>query len=388
MGLLLDYSVKNLAARRMTTAFTVLGMALVVFVFAAVLMLAHGLEKTLVSTGSSDNIIVLRDSATAETVSIIGRDQAGVVETQSEIATGADGKPIAASEIVVLISANKRSNGNSANVVIRGTRPEAFTLRPNVKLVEGRMFADGTSEVVAGRSVAKNFEGCGLGEHVRFAGRDWTVVGVFDAGGSGFDSELWGDVAQVQQSFRRPIFSSVTARLRDPSTFDGLKKRLESDPRLTVKVEREREYYAKQSRMTAGFIRVVGLSVTILFSLGAMIGAMITMYAAVASRTTEIATLRALGFSRFTVLRVFLAEAAVLGIFGGLLGLAAASLLSFMSVSMTNWDTFSELAFNFTVSGGIAVGALIFALVMGVAGGFLPAVRASRANIVDSLRGA
>lgn len=387
MGLLLSYSVRNLAARRMTTAFTVLGMSLVVFVFAAVLMLAHGLEKTLVATGSSDNIIVVRDAATSETVSILGRDQAGVVETQSEIALAADGKPVAASEIVVLISANKRTSGEAANVVIRGTGIEAFTLRPGVKLVSGRLFTPGTSEVVAGRSVAKNFEGCGLGEHVRFAGRDWDVVGVFDAGGSGFDSELWGDGEQVQQAFRRPIFSSVTARLGDPGSFDALKRRLEADPRLTVEVQREREYYAKQSQATASFIRVIGLTVTILFSLGAMIGAMITMYAAVASRTTEIATLRALGFSRFTVLRVFLAEATVLGILGGALGIVAASFLSFVSVSTMNWDTFSELAFSFSVSPGIAVGSLVFAIVMGIVGGFLPAVRASRADIVNSLRG-
>jgi len=388
MGLLLSYSVRNLATRRMTTAFTVLGMALVVFVFAAVLMLAYGLEKTLVSTGSSDNIIVVRDAATSETVSILSRDQADIVETQSEIAAGGEGKPVAAKEIVVLISADKRKNGEAANVVIRGSAPEAFTLRPNVKLTAGRMFTRGTSEVIAGKSVAKNFEGCGLGEHVSFAGRDWDVVGVFDAGGSGFDSELWGDADQVQQAFRRPIYSSITARLRDPSSFDALKKRLETDPRMTVEVQREREYYAKQSQATAGFIRVIGITVTILFSLGAMIGAMITMYAAVASRTTEIATLRALGFPRFTVLRVFLAEAVVLGILGGVLGLLAASFLSFVTVSTTNFDTFSELAFSFSVSPSIAIGSLVFALAMGVIGGFLPAVRASRANIVNSLRGA
>jgi ABC-type antimicrobial peptide transport system permease subunit len=386
MGLLLSYSLRNLAARRMTAAFTVIGMGLVVFVFAAVLMLAHGLERTLVSTGSSDNIIVTREAATSETVSILGRDQAGVVKTEPEIAVGPDAKALTASEIVVLISASKRSNGDAANVVIRGTGPEAFTLRQDIKLKAGRMFAPGTSEVVAGRSVAKNFEGCGLGENVRFAGRVWNVVGVFDAGGSGFDSELWGDAEQVQQAFRRPIFSSVTARLRDPGSFDAMKRRLEADPRLTVEVEREREYYEKQSRATASFIRVIGLAVTILFSMGAMIGAMITMYAAVASRTTEIATLRALGFTRFTVLRVFLAEAFLLGTLGGVLGLVAASFLSLVSVSTTNWDTFSELAFSFSVSPGIIIGSLIFAVLMGVIGGFLPAVRAARADIVNSLR--
>jgi len=297
-----------------------------------------------------------------------------------------DGLPVAANEIVVLISGTKRKNGDAANVVIRGTTPEAFVLRPEVKLVNGRMPAPGTSEVLAGASVAKNFKGCGLGEKVHFAGRDWDVVGVFDSGGRSFDSELWGDVEQVQQAFRRPIYSSITVQLRDPSRFEEFKKRLESDPRLTVEAQREREYYERQSRAGTTFIRVIGLAVTILFGLGAVFGAMITMFAAVSSRMVEIGTLRALGFSRSSVLRVFLIESLVLGLLGGALGLAAASFLSFISVSTTNWDTFSELAFRFTLSPSIILGAVLFGAIMGVVGGFLPAYRAARAGIVGSLR--
>jgi ABC-type antimicrobial peptide transport system permease subunit len=240
--------------------------------------------------------------------------------------------------------------------------------------------------VVAGRSVAKNFEGCGLGERVRFAMREWVVVGLFDTGRTGFDSELWGNVEQVQQAFRRPIYSSVTVRLQDPGTFEALKRRLEGDPRMTVEVQREKEYYAKQSQASASFIRVVGIAVTVIFSLGAMIGAMITMYATVASRTVEIGTLRALGFPRGAVLRVFLAEAVSLGLIGGAIGLGAASFLSLVSVSTTNWTSFTELAFGFALSPNVVLGSLFFAVTMGILGGLLPAARAARSEIVNSLR--
>ncbi|GAB4327485.1 MAG: ABC transporter permease [Candidatus Zixiibacteriota bacterium] len=388
MKLLFGYSLRNLALRRLTTALTVLGVGLVVFVFAAVRMMAYGLEQTLVETGSPDNAIVVRAAATSETVSIMSRDQANIIKTQPEVAVDADGSPIAVNEIVVLININKRDNNDPSNVSIRGTTSDPFKLRPNVKLVEGRMFTPGTSEVIAGSAVSRNFKGCGLGEQVRFAMRDWKVVGVFDAGGAGFDSELWGDVDQVQQAFRRPIYSSVTVKLNDPATLPALKERLESDPRMTVDVKGERQYYADQSRATATFIRIMGSVVGYIFSIGAIIGAMITMYAAVANRTTEIGTLRALGFSRARILSVFLVEAIWLSLLGGLVGLVAASFMSLVQVSTTNWDTFSELAFSFALSPAIIIQTLIFSIVMGLLGGFLPAVRASNLKITEALRAA
>jgi ABC-type antimicrobial peptide transport system permease subunit len=386
MTLFLSYSFRNLLVRKLTTILTVLGLGLVVFVFATVLMLANGLEQTLVETGSPNNAIVLRAAATAETVSIMSRDQAGIIKTQGEVAVNEDGSPIATNEIVVLININKRKNNEPSNVIIRGTTDDVFTLRPEVKLIEGRMFTPGTSEVIAGKNVSENFKGCGLGESVDFAMRKWTVVGVFDAGGAGFDSELWGDVEQVQQAFRRPIFSSVTVRLADPAQFGAMKERLESDPRMTVSVKRERQFYQQQSQATATFIRVIGLVISIIFAVGATIGAMITMYAAVANRTVEIGTLRALGFSRLRVLGVFMTESIWLALLGGAVGLIAASFMSFVQVSTTNWDTFAELAFGFTLSPGIIIGTLIFSVLMGLIGGFLPAVRASRFRIVNSLR--
>ena len=386
MKLFFGYSFRNLLVRKLTTTLTVLGLGLVVFVFSAVLMLAHGLEETLVETGSPNNAIVVRAAATSETVSIMSRDQAGIIETQPEVAVAQDGSPIAVHELVVLININKRKNNEPSNVVIRGTTDDPFELRPNIKIVQGRMFTPGTSEVIAGSAVAKNFKGCGLGEEVKFAGRTWSVVGVFDAGGEGFNSELWGDVEQVQQAFRRPIYSSVTVRLKDPAQLPELKRRLEADPRMTVTVKGERQFYAEQSQTTTAFIRIIGMVISIIFSFGAMIGAMITMYAAVSNRTVEIGTLRALGFSRLRILGVFLVESIWLALLGGAVGLIAASFMTLVQVSTTNWDTFSELAFGFALSPDIVIATLIFSVVMGIIGGFLPAVRASRLKIIDSLR--
>ncbi|MDC4222747.1 MAG: ABC transporter permease [Candidatus Manganitrophus sp.] len=259
-------------------------------------------------------------------------------------------------------------------------------MRPQVKLVEGRRWRAGLSEVIVGRPVAEGFQGAGLGETIRFGMRDWTVVGVFDAEGAGFESEIWVDAEQLVQAFRRPVFSSITAQLSSAGDFSTLKSRLESDPRLTVEVAREKQYYAEQSEMMATFIRVLGLFVTVIFSLGAMIGAMITMYASVANRTTEIGTMRALGFPRRSILGAFLFESLLLASIGGGIGILLASLLQFVTVSTTNFATFSELAFRFILSPAIVVQSLAFALAMGFLGGFLPAVRASRQKIVEAFR--
>ncbi len=387
MKLLFSYTLRNLAVRKLTTSLTVIGMGLVVFVFAAMMMFAYGIEKTLTETGSDDNAIFVRKAATSETVSLVMRSDATLAMTQPEIALSEGGTPIGVAEIVILVSANKIKTDAAANVIMRGTTATAMTLRPNIRL-EGRMFTPGTSEIIAGRSASKNFKDCQIGGSLHFAERDWVVVGIFDAGGSGFESELWGDVNQVQQAFRRTIFASVTMRLKDPTQFDQLKQRMEADPRMTVDVKREKEYYASQSSMMASFISVMGIVISIVFSAGAMIGAMITMYSAVANRTAEIGTLRAIGFPRSRILTVFMLESVWIALLGAALGLFAASLMSFVTVSTTNWGSFSELAFSFALSPSIVIGSLIFAVAMGLIGGFLPAVRASRAKIVDSLRAA
>ncbi len=380
------YNIRNLWTRRLTTILTVAGMALVVFVFSAVLMLAEGLRKTLVETGSKDNVVVIRKAAESEVQSGVERLQASIVETQPEIAIGADGKRLLAKELVVLITLTKRGTDKPSNVVIRGIGEHSMVLRPQVRLEEGRMPRPGSSEIIAGKSVARRFKGGGLGEKLRFGMREWNVVGIFDAGNTGYSSEIWGDVDQFMQAFRRPVYSSVIFKLRDSEEFRQVKERIENDPRLTLEAMRETRYYEKQSEMMAKFLRILGITLTIIFSLGAIIGAMITMYTAVANRISEIGTLRALGFQRRSILVAFLIESLFLGFMGGIAGLFFASFLQLYTVSTLNFQTFSELAFSFSLTVEIIYSAMTFALVMGFVGGVLPAIRASRMNIVDALR--
>jgi ABC-type antimicrobial peptide transport system permease subunit len=380
------YSLRNLWTRRLTTVLTASGMALVVFVFAATLMLAEGLRQTLVETGSYDNVMIIRKSANSEVQSGVERAQAAIVESQPEVAMGSDGHLLLDKELVVLINLTKRGTTKPANVVIRGVGDSALSLRPQVHLVAGRMPRPGSDEVIAGKSIAERFRGGGIGEQLRFGMRDWTVVGTFSAGTTGFNSEIWGDVDQMMQAFRRPVYSSVLFRLRDSSAFEQVKKSIESNPRLTLEVKRETRYYADQSEMMATFLRILGLTLTVIFSLGAMIGAMITMYAAVANRVIEIGTLRALGFGKASILAAFILESLLLGLVGGVLGVGGASFMQLITISTMNWQTFAELAFSFNLTIDIIWKSLCFSLVMGFVGGLLPAVRAARMNIVEALR--
>ncbi len=370
----------------MTTFLTASGMAMVVFVFASILMLSAGLEKTLVETGSDDNVIVTRKAANSEVQSGVERQQAAIVESIPYIASGSDGLPLLSKELVVLISLAKRGSDKPANVVIRGINSASLALRPQVQLIEGRMPRPGSAEIMAGSSIAQRFKGGGIGETLRFGMRNWTVVGVFDAGATGFSSEIWGDAIQLMQAFRRPVYSSVTFRLRNADDFPIVKEKLDNDPRLTLDVRRETQYYRDQSEAMAKFLRILWLSLTVIFSLGAIIGAMITMYAAVANRVREIGTLRALGFQSISIMVAFLMEALLLGLIGGITGLFLASFMQLITISTMNWQTFSELAFSFTLTFEIIYKSVIFSLLMGFIGGVIPAIRASRLKIVDALR--
>lgn len=389
MKIPLSYIWRSLWARRLTTVLTLGGLSLVVFVFAGVLMLAQGLEATLVDTGSADNVIVLRRSANSELVSQVDRGSAEILETAPEVAPAADGRPLLAREMNLIINLDKKGSHAMGNVTVRGTSPHGLELRQGVHITQGRMFSFGTHEIVVGKNIADRFEGLALGATVPFGGDRWSVVGYFDAGGTGFDSEIWSDVDQLMQAFGRPVYSSLTLRMRDPGQFDALKARLSADPRTQyIEPKREREFYREQSQGLGTFIKVLGVLVTVIFSIGAMIGAMITMYAAVANRVVEVGTMRALGFQRRSVLGAFLLESVLLGLVGGVAGLALAALLSFARVSTLNFSSFAEIGFGFALSPAVIVNALIFAVVMGVVGGFLPAVRAARLNIVNALRGA
>jgi len=387
MKIPLSYTWRSMWTRRLTTILTLGGIALVVFVFAAVLMLAHGIEKTLVETGLDENAIVIRKSANGELVSQISRETDDIIKTLPGIALSPDGKPTCSSEVFVIINLHKKVSNDMANVSVRGISPEAYQLRPQVKLTDGRRFQPGTHEIVIGSNVAKRFIDCGIGKQLKFGGDQWTIVGFFSSEGSAFDSEIWGDVEQLMPAFGRPVFSSVTFRLSNSEAFESIKARLAQDPRTQyVEVKHEKQFYLEQSKVMADFIRMMGLIVTIIFSFGAIIGAMITMYAAVANRTVEVGTLRALGFRRRSVLGAFLVESIFLSVLGGAAGIAIASFMSFISISTVNFGTFSELAFGFSLSSDIIVKSLVFSMIMGIVGGFLPAARASRLIIVDALR--
>ncbi len=383
-----SYSWKNLWARKPTTLLTAAGMALVVYVFATVLMLSEGLKHTLAATGGEANAIAIRRGSETEVQSSIGRAEAAVIESLPEIGYGAAGLKQVSKEALVLMVLPKRESGKPSNVTIRGLSESGLALRPQVKLAQGRMFRPGTAEIVTGRRIAGGFQGAGLGETLRFALRDWTVVGVFDAGNTAFGSEIWGDVDTLMQAFRRNTYSSIVFTLRDPAEFERVRQRIALDPRLTLEAKPEIAFYAEQSEQMAKFLNILGLSLSIVFSLGAIIGAVITMYGAVASRTREIGTLRALGFRRGGILAAFLLESLLLGLIGGCAGLAMASGMQWLTISTMNWQTFAELAFSFDLTPAIALESLAFAVAMGLLGGLLPAIRAARMDLIDALRAA
>ncbi|MFZ9480292.1 MAG: ABC transporter permease [Burkholderiaceae bacterium] len=380
----LFYSLRNLWVRRVTTMLTAAGMALVVFVFATSLMLDAGLKRTLVATGEPDNVIVTRKGSTTEVQSAVERGQAALVAALPEVAV--IGEPMASREIVMLISLPKRGSDKVSNAMIRGLEPVGVGMRRKVSLVQGRMFRKGSNEIVVGRSVRAQFAGVDVGEMIGFGGRQWLVVGVMDGARSGFDSEIWGDVDSLMQAFRRQAYSSVVVRLTDPRAYDGLVDKLNEDVRIPLAARREADYYAEQSAGLSRFIQILGLTLAVIFSIGAVIGATITMQAAVSSRTAEIGTLRALGFQRRSILMAFLAESMGLAVLGGLAGIVLASFMQFVEFSTTNFQSFSELAFGFELSWGIGIGSMIFAVTMGVAGGMVPAIRASQIGIVEALR--
>lgn len=383
------YILRSSSSRRLTAAFTILGIALVVFVFTAVLMMANGIQQTLKSTGSDDNVLVARKAAMSEIMSIIDREAGSIVVNMPQVARYGDGRPMSSKEVVVIINLAKLGADGISNITVRGVEPAAFELRPQVKLIDGRMFRWGAREIIVGAGITKRFAGAQIGERIKFGGDFWSVVGIFDAEKSGFDSEAWGDLNQIADAFKRSSFSTITFRMKNPDDLAQLAASFDGDNRLQYFVpKREKRFFEEQSEMMAAFIRILGVFVTVIFSAGATIGAMITMYGSVANRTTEIGTLRALGFFRRSIMIAFLGEAFVMSFTGGMLGVGLASLLQFFSISTLNFGSFSELAFSFSLSPSIVATSLGFALLMGFLGGFLPAVRAARLNIIDALRAA
>ena len=386
MGLIGSYNLRSMIVRKGTAAMTAGGIAMVVAVFVMTLAIAQGFRATLVASGSPQNSIVLRKGATAESVSGLARTDVPLIENLPQVARAADNRPLASPELVVAIALPRQTDNQPANVPVRGVGPKAFEVRDTLKFVEGRQFAQGTREINVGRLAVGRFKGLTLGSDVKFGAATWKVVGIFTADDAAFESELWGDVDLMMPAFQRPGYQSMTVKLADPSMFDSFRATIEGDPRLYLRPQREQDYYAEQSQAMTTVIRVFGTFVTLILSIGAMFGAMNTMYAAVAYRTREIGTLRALGFSRFRIVTAFLAESVALALVGGVLGCILALPVHGLSTGTTNFTSFSEVAFKFRITPALLAGGLVFSAVMGAVGGLLPAIRAARIPVARALR--
>jgi len=386
MGLIGSYNLRSMIVRKGTAAMTAGGIAMVVAVFVMTLAIAQGFRATLVASGSPQNSIILRKGATAETVSGLLRSDVPLIETLPQVARGADNRPLASPELVVAIALPRQTDNQNANVPVRGVGSKAFQIRDSMKFVEGRQFTPGTREINVGRLAVGRFKGLALGSDVKFGNATWTIVGIFTADDAAFESELWGDVDLMMPAFQRLGYQSMTVKLADASMFDSFKAAIESDPRLYLKPSREQDYYAEQSQAMTTVIRVFGTFVTLILSIGAVFGAMNTMYAAVAYRTREIGTLRALGFSRFRIVTAFLAESVALALVGGVLGCILALPVHGLSTGTTNFTSFSEVAFKFRITPALLAGGMLFSAVMGAVGGLLPAIRAARIPVARALR--
>jgi putative ABC transport system permease protein len=383
----LTYNLRSLRARWTSTVVAVLGVAGTVGVFVAMLSLARGFKATLVASGSAQNAIVRRAGSTSEMESMVTLDQTRVIEDAPGVERGSAG-PLVSPEVVVVAPFPLRRTGTDANVQVRGVSPKVLSVRDSVRITAGRFFQAGLYELVVGRNVAQSYVGFELGKTVRFGGGSWTVVGVFDAGGSAFDSELWCDAHVLNQVYQRPrnFFQAVTVRLTSSEALTRFKDALTSDPRVTVQVDREVDYYEKQSRQLTRLITILGAIVAVVMGIGAVFGALNTMYSAVAERSREIATMRALGFGTGSVVLSFVFESLCIAFVGGLLGCVAVLPLNGLTTGAINWQTFSHLAFAFRVSPSLLGSGLIFALLMGLVGGVPPAIRAARQRVAIALR--
>lgn len=385
----ISYNLRNLAVRRATTLATALGVGLVVFVLAAALMLTEGLERTLSLSGHPDHAIVMRKGSDNELSSSIADNQVGQIASAPGVKKGADGRPIAFGDVVAVIFVDLADGSGKSNLTIRGVSSDGIAFRPEVKVVEGTMPRPGTEEVMIGRKIARRFKNVELGGAIELRkNRNAKVVGVFEASGSSYESEIWGDKDYVGQAFgREGMVSAVRVQLDSPAVFDGFAAAVEQDKRLGLDALPEVEFYEKASENTSVFITALGIIIAVFFSIGAMIGAMITMYGTVANRKSEIGVLRALGFSRMVILVSFLLESVLLSLLGGLLGCAAALALGLVKFSMMNFQTFSEIVFEFQPTPEILLTALLFGGMMGIFGGFLPAIRAARTAPIEAMRG-
>jgi putative ABC transport system permease protein len=387
MKIPLSYNLRSMLARPVSTALTALGIGLVVAVFVAMLALANGFAHALARTGSAQNVLVLRKGADSEMSSSLDRQAASILASSPHIARGPDGRALVSPEVYVVIPLGRIGDTTQlANVVLRGVSERAWEVRSNVRLEGGRRPASGQNEVCVGKRLVGRFPNTGIGQMLRFAGRPWTVVCHFSAGGSAFESEIWGENEQIMPVMRGQQFQSVSFRLADPAAFEEAKRTLESDKRVTVDVLRESAFYAQQSELLGRILRILAIMITAIMAVGAVFGAVNTMYAAVSSRAPEIAVLLTLGFPPRSVLASFLAESALIAGVGGVIGCLLALPMNGVVTSTTNWASFSEIAFSFRITPGLLAAGVAFAVVMGMLGGFFPARRASKVPVVQAIR--
>jgi len=381
----ISYNARSLMVRKVTTFAAAGGIALVVFVFAGALMLSEGVNRGLVTAGQPDVVVILRKGSDAELSSAIANEYLGLFRGPAQVAQAGG----LIGEIVVVVNADRADSSGVSNVLVRGTPADGIAFRPEIKITQGRLPKPGTDEVIVGKGIYGRFKGLEQGGSFDLRrNRPLHVVGEFSANGSSYESEVWGDLDKVRNSLgREAVVSSVRVRLNSPSDFDAYRQTIENDQRFSMKVMREDEYYAKQSEALGKFLNIIGVTMAVLFSLAAMIGAAITMNGAVAHRVREIGTLRALGFSGKSILLSFLIEAVVLSLIGGVIGSAFVLLLSFVKFPVINFQTFSEIVISFQATPAVFVRSLIFSIVMGLIGGLVPAIRAAMVSPVEAMRG-
>jgi putative ABC transport system permease protein len=388
MAIPLKYNVRNLMVRKVSTAMTVLVICLVVTVFLFVLSLWNGVTRTLSTNASERNVITMRVGAQSEMQSVVTRESADVIRSLPGIERGAGGQPLVSPELLFLVNVPKVDGGNT-NLQVRGTSPAGMELRPSIKLVQGRMFRPGTNEAVVSKVLPTRIAGVKIGDTLKTGSYRWVVVGYFDASGSAYDSEVWTDVADLQAQTKRPIYSIVYVRSPDSDSARRYAEAVKGDQRLKFEGKTERKYFEEQM-VTGAPIKVLAILVGLFTAIGASFGAMNTMYAQVSARIREIGTLRAIGFSRRSVLLSFVLEALLLCLIGGILGTALAFVLFNLVITKPtgtmNFRTFSEILFNFRITPPLVLGGLAFSLAMGLFGGFFPAARAARLKITTALR--
>ena len=389
MAIPLKYNFRNLFVRRVSTGMTVFVIGLVVAVFLCVLALVQGVTRTLSVTASTRNVLTLRVGSQAEMQSVVTRDQADQIKSLPGIEKSPDGRPYVSPELITLISLPREDGKTSSNVQVRGMDPIGVEMRPTVKIVDGRMFQTGSNEAIVSRNLSKRYANMKLGQTLKSGSFRWVIVGLFDASGSAYESEIWTDAKDLQQQFKRQVFSSVFVRTPDQAAANRYIETVKGDQRLKLEGKTERKYYDEQM-ITGDPIKALAFIVGLFTAVGASFGAMNTMYAQVSARTREIGTLRAIGFSRRSILLSFVLESLMLCLMGGLLGIVFTQIvfLTFLTkpTGTMNFRTFSEVLFNFRMTPPLIVGGLVFALAMGLLGGFFPAARAARLKIINALR--